>query len=455
MNRTAVESVVSCEPYNFLECHIARWIWRIVPVFCISVGTIGNLLNVIILKRMNLRRFPRNVLLVFLAVSDSTFLWTLALNNVLFALNGHTFLEQGDVLCRTTWFVGYTAAAFSSWIIVLMTTERTLALRAPVFSRKMLTVKSCNLACGVTLIIIAAINCNFLYGFDYIDYANGEQLSPEFQNVTKIKAIYKPCYFVSKRYMEFHYGEWNIIAITLYCVIPIVISILGNVNIAMVINLKRQQMVSCRMSEHKEPDSDFKLTSSAGNNERSTNVTCNSSTDLNEANHIMQNTNCAMVDTTNSEKYEIQRMTNISTSHTKPTRDGYVNKHDLSITKSDSKKKKRQKLQRKFHKPMAGKGKRGQQATRLLFCISTFWILSYIPFAVYQVIRSKIEDVSPKVASILQLSRAVTHSVLYLNFAMNFFFYFVSGTLFKNEWTKIVLQTRQALKRLHICNNLD
>ncbi|KAH3739688.1 hypothetical protein DPMN_046344 [Dreissena polymorpha] len=113
MNTTAVKSVVSCESYNFLECQIARWIWRIVPGFRISIGTIGNLLNGIILKRLNLRRFPRNILLVFLAVSDSAFLWTLALDNVLFALNGYTFLEHGDVLCRTTWFVGYTAEANS------------------------------------------------------------------------------------------------------------------------------------------------------------------------------------------------------------------------------------------------------------------------------------------------------------------------------------------------------
>ncbi|KAH3739687.1 hypothetical protein DPMN_046343 [Dreissena polymorpha] len=206
------------------------------------------------------------------------------------------------------------------------------------------------------------------------------------------------------------------------------------------------------MSDHKEPDSDFTLTSRAGDNGRSTDVTCNSSTDLNEANLTVQNTKCEMVDITNSEIYEIQRMTDISTSHTKPARDGYVNKHDLSITKSDSKKKKLQKLQEKFRKPMAVKDKRGQHATRLLFCICTFWKLSYIPLAVFQVI---LEDVSPKVTSILQLTRAVTHSLLYLHFAVNFLFYFVSGTLFKTEWKKIVLQTRQAFKRLHICHNLD
>ncbi|KAH3791897.1 uncharacterized protein LOC127839294 [Dreissena polymorpha] len=433
MNTSAVESVVTCEPYNFLECHLARWIWRILPGLCICVGTIGNLLNVIILKRLNLRRFPRNIFLVFLAVSDATFLWTFALNDVLFALHGYTFLEHGDVLCRTTWFVGYTAGAFSTWVLVLLTMERTLALKAPVFSRKMLTMKNCNLACGVTLTVIAVLNCNVLYGFDYKDYAHGEQLSPEFQNVTKIVASDYPCFFVSKGYMDFYYTKWNIISMTLYFVIPIVFSIVGNINIAMVIVLRRR-----KTAKNKVPDMIFTLTSSAREYGKSTDGTCNSSTDFNYTNVILQNTNFSMVGTINSDRDETQLKTDLSTSNTKPTRDGSFNRHDTTITKSESKKKKR-------------KGKRGQHATRLLFCICVSLILTSIPCAVYEVIRGHLEDVSPKVASSLQLSRAVTHSLLYMNFALNFFFYFVSGTLFKNEWKKMVRQTRQSLKRLHIC----
>ncbi|XP_052230228.1 uncharacterized protein LOC127844197 [Dreissena polymorpha] len=451
MNTSAVESVVTCEPYNFLECHIARWIWRILPGLCICVGTIGNLLNVIILKRLNLRRFPRNIFLLFLAVSDSTFLWTIALNDVLFALNGHTFLEHGDFLCRTTWFVGYTAGAFSSWIIVLMTTERTLALRAPVFSRKMLTVKSCNLACGVTLTVIAVLNCHVLYGFDFKDNANGEQLIQEFQNVTQIIASNYPCFFVSKGYMDFYYAKWSIIYMTLYYVIPIVVSIIGNINIAMVICLKRRNMASFRTSGNKVPDRVFTLTSSASEYGRSTDGTCNSSTDLNDANVVglLQNTNCSMVGSINSDRDETQLTTDLSTSKTKPTRDISVNRHETTI--SDYKKKRRQTFQTKCQHHTAGKDKRGQHATRLLFCICMSLILTSIPSAVYQLIRGNLEDVAPKVASILQLLRAVTHSLLYMNFALNFVFYFVSGTLFKNEWKKMVRHTRQSLKRLHIC----
>ncbi|KAH3798276.1 uncharacterized protein LOC127837285 [Dreissena polymorpha] len=440
MNTSVMESVDTFEPDNFLECQIAPWIWRIVPGFCICVGTIGNLLNVIILKRLNLRRFPRNILLVFLAVSDTTFLWTLALQYVLLALNGYSFLDNSDFLCRTTGFVGYTAGAFSSWVIVLLTMERTLAVRAPVFSRNKLTFKNCILACGVTLTVIAVLNCHLLYGFDYKDYAKGEQVSAEYHGVALMAA--SNCSFVSTWYMKFYVADWNIITITLYCVIPIVITILGNINIAMVIVSQRRQRANFRTTKNKVPDCDFTMTSIAGI----------SSTDLNDANLKAQNTNSAMVGTINSEKYENQRITDISTSHTKPTRDCSVNEHDLSITKSDCKKKTRQKSQRQFQKHMAGKDKRGQHATRLLFCICTCWILTFIPFAVLQVIRRNIDiDVPPKTACILELTRAVTHSLLYFNFALNFFFYFVSGTLFKNEWKKMVLQTRQALKRLHTC----
>ena len=65
-----------CGSDNFLQCRIAVWIWKICPIALVILGTIANCLNVLVLSRRRLRKYPNTTFLLFLAVSDCVFLWT-------------------------------------------------------------------------------------------------------------------------------------------------------------------------------------------------------------------------------------------------------------------------------------------------------------------------------------------------------------------------------------------
>ena len=60
---------------NGYTSQAALWIWKIVPVTLLTIGTVGNILNIIVLSRRQMRKYSTTIYLLFLAVSDMFMLW--------------------------------------------------------------------------------------------------------------------------------------------------------------------------------------------------------------------------------------------------------------------------------------------------------------------------------------------------------------------------------------------
>ena len=83
---------------------------------------------------------------------------------------------------------------------------------------------------------------------------------------------------------------------------------------------------------------------------------------------------------------------------------------------------------------------REKMAVKMLFAISCFFIFSTSPYCLYAVIQNAFWDqkMTAKDKAVDQLINAIVHMLLFSNFTFNFVMYFARGTLFRQEWNKIV-----------------
>jgi hypothetical protein len=102
---------------------------------------------------------------------------------------------------------------------------------------------------------------------------------------------------------------------------------------------------------------------------------------------------------------------------------------------------------RRVHPEISGADTRNPQQrkspTRMLFLLSGAFLITTFPYSSYMVVQSGLKNLDERCFAQHQLITAIILMLVYSNFTCNFFLYFVSGTLFKNEWSKLVVDVRQ------------
>ena len=63
-----------CQRSDFIECHVAVTLWKIVSPLLLVVGVIGNVLSIAVLSRQRMRHTTTSVYLRLLAVFDTVVL---------------------------------------------------------------------------------------------------------------------------------------------------------------------------------------------------------------------------------------------------------------------------------------------------------------------------------------------------------------------------------------------
>lgn len=338
--------VGNCAPHYYFECTVAYWLWRTVPLILLFIGTIGNILSIIVLSRPQLRKYTTSILLLLLALSDLTVLWTSLLPDTLYSITKFRFVDQSEVICRLQYWVSLTSGGFSVWLLVLLTIERTLVTKAPIFSRKRLTPRLVLITSVIVCILIALINVHLCFGLkiyppiiDFVSDTNGS-------TVAILTFIEFPCNYVSVDYQNFFEGTWSIFMLVFYTLIPAVIIFIGNVNIGILLITRRKRFFQV----HPE---------------------------------------------------------------------GQIHEGISDKTKS---------------------------VTKMLFVLSFVFLATTLPYCLYIVVKGKTSQISDRDVSKWQLFSVISHVLLWCNFTFNFFYYFVSGTLFKKEWNRLIEKAKRYFK---------
>ena len=184
--------------------------------FCLPtlfvVGTIGNLLTVLILSLKKNRSTSTAMFLLFLAVSDIMILFTSYLSEWMVIMWNFNFREVNSALCKLHVFLTYFSLQFSSWILVLVTCERVVSVINPTQVRIICNRRRGMCGLGIIAIFITLLNGHWLVG-----------LVHEYNTYTMTY-----CAGSSQGYITFLNEAWPIVDFCVTFAFPFLIIMTGN-----------------------------------------------------------------------------------------------------------------------------------------------------------------------------------------------------------------------------------
>lgn len=231
------------EPPPGYYFNVTTEIWTYVPPFIISIGTVGNVLTIIVIFRQIIRRIlsPTSLFLLCLAFSDLLVLYTGPLRQWILHnedWNKTDIRNEDDASCRIHTFLTYSSIHFSSWLLVAVTLERVLSVIMPHRIKAISTVKVAAIAIVSTAGVLILLNGHFLFGIGY-GYVRE-------QSAQQGRDVYHPCWPKTSKYQEFSDDVWPWIDFLVAFAVPFIV--LTTCNIIIIVRLTLTRRHRRRMS---------------------------------------------------------------------------------------------------------------------------------------------------------------------------------------------------------------
>ena len=198
------------------EYQAAQKIWKVVPPILLALGTVGNLLSIIVLLKKTTRKSSTAVYLTTLACTDLLVLWTGLLRQwikYLFKIDVRHLSQFG---CKLHVFLVYAGTQMASWILVAVTTERFIGVWCPHKVKMGCTPATACTVVTIICILISCLNAHWFFGVG--------ELELTFGNVTQ---TYK-CVTLFDSYGEFLHFIWPWVDMCVFGLIPFVILVFAN-----------------------------------------------------------------------------------------------------------------------------------------------------------------------------------------------------------------------------------
>ena len=222
-----------------LQCIISFWIVRICPYLWLTFGTIGNVLNIILLSRKRLRKQSTSIYLLFLAGSDLILLWVTMLRNIMLRGQNVDIKAASVFNCTVHEFIAYSTAIFSVWLLVLVTFERMIFTKFPMFAKFRMTRKYALIMVFITLVTILLSCSHMLFGERLLDSDSDSAYIRE--NSLPTSGSVK-CIFKTEEYMIFFQSTWAPMFLFIANVIPFLLLVISNVLIIVTLRLNRRRV---------------------------------------------------------------------------------------------------------------------------------------------------------------------------------------------------------------------
>ena len=231
------------------EYQVGDKIWKSVPPILLTLGTIGNLLSIVVLARKKTRKSSTAIYLITLACNDLLVLWTGLLRQWLrhtWETDVRQFSEFG---CKLHVFLVYFGTQFSSWILVAVTSERFSGVWCPHKVKMGCNPATAGISIAVIGTVLACLNTHWFYGFGDLEYTFGNQ------------TFLRKCTAKFENYGEFLHFTWPWIDLCAFCLIPFVILLTENGGIIIKVLLSHNKSRvgpsgnTTKQSQHKSKNS--------------------------------------------------------------------------------------------------------------------------------------------------------------------------------------------------------
>lgn len=158
-------------PYETAEFIVSVFI----PMSLIVVGTLGNILCIIILLDKENRRSSTNIYLIFLCLMDTISLYQWNLSRAVETLTDgkQTMWGQSLILCKLNQFFAFYTLHTSAMFLSFVEFDRACLLRSRWYKNNIARPRVAFVYCIIILVILFALN-GFLFGlgFEYSVYNN-------------------------------------------------------------------------------------------------------------------------------------------------------------------------------------------------------------------------------------------------------------------------------------------
>ncbi|CAH1781378.1 unnamed protein product [Owenia fusiformis] len=144
-------------------------IWRYGAPILMAIGTFGNVCSVIVLSRKRMRKITMNLFLLALAIVDISMLWTGLLRKWIDVLLDVDFRILSGTSCKFHIFIQYTLRYLSSWIVMMVSIERFIAVFFPLRVKLVCKRLTFLIALSTVVVALVGLNLHFFWTFDLVE----------------------------------------------------------------------------------------------------------------------------------------------------------------------------------------------------------------------------------------------------------------------------------------------
>ena len=196
---------------------LAMMLLRTVCPVIVLMGTVGNTLSFCVLVRRRMRSTPMYFYLTLLAVADTFVLYVSAFKVWIRALTKFELLHVSNVGCKLFMFVLLCSFYMSAWLIVLVTLDRFLVIWFPFRGYLLMRIRQARLTAALLAIVVGIYNIHVFWTMGLHRFGSAPTCDADQDN-----------FFMT------HIFEY--LKLVSYCVVPFVIVIALNVGILLRIN---------------------------------------------------------------------------------------------------------------------------------------------------------------------------------------------------------------------------
>jgi hypothetical protein len=203
-----------------------------ISILWLLLGTIGNLLSLLVLLRRKMRIHSTFTYLMLLSICDTLVLYLGLLRD--FLVYKYDFNINSKIICKLHVFSFYFVLHMASWLLVAVNIDRLIASSFLSFSKIWCTPNKALMVTLIIAFILALINGHFLYYVDAKPQKTTTNFTIDDTTEPVNPFVYSQCIVDKKAYKLYNFFFQNIftwIDTTTQVILPFIIMIICNCNI--------------------------------------------------------------------------------------------------------------------------------------------------------------------------------------------------------------------------------
>ena len=214
-----------CMRSDFVECHLAVMLWKIFAPLFLVVGIPGNIVSIAVLSRQRMRNTTTSVYLRLLAIVDTAVILVAMPRQIDYYYSAVKVHDLSVFACKFFSFLTPTILTLSWCFLPILTIDRLILVRYPIWAKKHCTKKSALVVFAVLALAMITINFHQLV---FIDIPR-EDVTGSTNLANTTVQVYGICRAVPDWYKEFYQKTWPLVMLVVFSLTPVILQIVCNV----------------------------------------------------------------------------------------------------------------------------------------------------------------------------------------------------------------------------------